>query len=61
MNQNVIEILKSKSIKVPEHHVKPLIAQWEAFQQLKAHPMFVNLADQDIGVRNIPGGDKYEQ
>lgn len=58
MNQNIIEVLKIKGIKVPEHHVKPLLNQWEAFQQLKNNPKFTSLADQDIGVRNIPGGDR---
>lgn len=58
MSQNIIDVLENKGIRVPEHHVQLLIKQWEAFQQLKNNPNFTKLADQDIGLKNIPGGDR---
>lgn len=61
MSKNIIETLESKGIKVPEHHIPLLINQWKAFQQLKKNPNFTKLADQDIGLKNIPGGIEYEQ
>ncbi len=55
MNESIVKVLEKKGIQVPAHHVEPLMAQWEGYQQLKNSLDFAKLADNDIGLRHIPG------
>lgn len=56
MNQDIFRALKNKGINVPEQHYRPLLAQWQAFQQLKSNPALSKFADFDIGLKHVPGG-----
>ena len=58
MAENIIKALENKGIKVPEHHIQLLLAQWEAFQQLKKNPYLTQLADDDIDLKFVPGGNQ---
>lgn len=57
MSESVIESLEKKGIVVPEHHIKTLVAQWEAYQQLRSSPYLEKLAEYDIGLKHLPGGN----
>lgn len=57
MEQNIVQILKDKGINVPEHHVDMLANQWAAFEKMRATVDQEKLADYDIGLTHVPGGD----
>lgn len=57
MADQILKTLESKGIRVPEHHIQPLIAQWEAYQQMKKNADTVKHADYDIGLKHVPGGE----
>lgn len=57
MEQNIVQILKDKGIDVPEHHVEMLMNQWAAFEKMRATVDQAALADYDIGLTHVPGGD----
>jgi ribosomal protein L12E/L44/L45/RPP1/RPP2 len=56
--ENIIRTLENKGINVPEHHIQLLLAQWEAFQQIKNNPYLARLTDENIDLKYVPGGDK---
>ncbi|PLT35129.1 hypothetical protein [Bacillus sp. V5-8f] len=58
MAEDILKILESKNIVVPQHHIEPLLAQWQGYQQLKKNVDAVKHADYDIGLTHIPGGDR---
>lgn len=60
MSENIFGILEKKGIAVPEHHIQLLMAQWQAYEQLKSNPNLEKLADQDIGLTHVPGGLRNE-
>lgn len=57
MEQNIIKILKDKGIDVPEHHEEMLVNQWAVFEKMRATVDQEALADYDIGLTHVPGGD----
>ena len=57
MEQDVVKILKAKGIEVPEHHVDMLVNQWAVFEKMRATVDQETLADYDIGLTHVPGGD----
>lgn len=57
MEQDVVKILKAKGIEVPEHHVDMLVNQWAVFEKMRATVDQEALADYDIGLTHVPGGD----
>ncbi|QDI90381.1 hypothetical protein EPH95_03630 [Salicibibacter halophilus] len=59
MNPSIKEVLESKGITVAEEHLPVLQARWEAVELLKKETNDASLADFDIALRNIPGGDHY--
>ncbi|MCH6268040.1 hypothetical protein [Neobacillus citreus] len=60
MSERIIDHLKKKGIAVPEHHIQPLLAQWQAYEQLKSNPHLEKLADYNIGLKHVPGGNENE-
>ena len=57
MEQNILKILKDKGIDVPEHHEEMLVNQWTVFEKMRATVDQEALADYDIGLTHVPGGD----
>ncbi|MBZ5202012.1 hypothetical protein HU147_12355 [Planomicrobium chinense] len=57
MAQDILKTLEDRGIDVPEHHVDMLVNQWAAFQKLRATVNQEELADYDIGLTHVPGGD----
>lgn len=57
MAQNIVKILQDKGIDVPEHHVEMLENQWAVFEKMRATVDQESLADYDIGLTHVPGGD----
>ncbi|RFU65258.1 hypothetical protein [Peribacillus glennii] len=58
MENEIVKVLEGKNIKVPEHHIQPLMAQWQGYLQLKKNVDAVKHADFDIGLKHVPGGDR---
>ncbi|MFB4163279.1 hypothetical protein ACE1TI_05450 [Alteribacillus sp. JSM 102045] len=58
MEEHILRTLEDKGIMVPKNHVQPLLAQWEAFEQLKKNLDKAMCADYDIGLTHVPGGDQ---
>lgn len=58
MAQDILKVLEDKGIQVPEHHEEMLAGQWTAFQKLRATVDHSALADYDIGLTHVPGGDR---
>lgn len=57
MAQDILKTLEDRGIDVPRHHADMLINQWAAFQKLRATVNQEELADYDIGLTHVPGGD----
>ncbi|WP_240376951.1 hypothetical protein [Bacillus piscicola] len=60
MKAAIEEVLASKNIRVKEDHLPMLQTRWEGMQALKEATEQEKLADYDISLRNIPGGDHIE-
>lgn len=54
MTLSVKEVLAAKGISPKPETVEKLESKWAEIQELKGN---FKLADEDIAVRNIPGGD----
>lgn len=57
MAQDLVKALEERGIRVPEHHVDMLTGQWGAFEKLRTTVNQEELADYDIGLTHVPGGD----
>lgn len=60
MKLSVRERLEDQGISVKEDHISVLEKRWQAIEQMKAQTKDASLADYDISLRNIPGGDHIE-
>lgn len=54
MTLSVKEVLTAKGISPKPETLEKLESKWAEIQELKGN---LKLADEDIAVRNIPGGD----
>ena len=54
MTLSVKEVLAAKGISQKPETLEKLESKWAEIQELKGN---LKLADEDIAVRNIPGGD----
>lgn len=61
MGFSVKDALATREIHPSPEHLEKLEAKWEEIQGLKKNLSVVALDDADIAVRNIPGGDHFEQ
>lgn len=55
----IFKVLKDRGIEVPDHHKEMLLGQWQAYSQLRERSELENLADDDIGLHHVPGGDRH--
>ncbi|KKB34318.1 hypothetical protein [Bacillus thermotolerans] len=60
MKLSVRERLEDQGISVKEDHISVLEKRWQAIEQMKVQTKDASLADYDISLRNIPGGDHIE-
>ncbi len=60
MKLSIQEKLEDKGITVKEGHLPLLQTRWDAIQALKKRIDSANLDDEDISLRNTPGGDHIE-
>lgn len=57
MNRTILETLENKGIRVPDHHVQPLLHQWGNYEKLKESTRKAKLADYDIGLNFLCEGE----
>lgn len=60
MAEQIKKTLEAKGIKVPPHHEKPLLNQWNLYLKMKSNPELAKFNVQDIGLVHIPGGERNE-
>ncbi|MGP6175316.1 hypothetical protein [Corynebacterium sp. A21] len=60
MSLFVKELLNSKNIHPSAEELKVLSARWEMLQRQRGDLAGINLADADIALKNIAGGDHLE-
>ncbi|MFD1862000.1 hypothetical protein [Planococcus chinensis] len=58
MEPEIVKVLKAKGIDVPAHHVDMLVNQWAVFEKMRETVKQEALADYDIGLTHVPGGDR---
>jgi hypothetical protein len=58
MTQSIHQVLVEKGIQVPEHHIDLLNNQWKFINKLRDNLDQSPLADYDIGLTHVPGGDR---
>lgn len=61
MSRYVEEVLRSKNIHPTDPELESLAAKWQALQRQRGTLAGITLADADIALRCIPGGDHVEQ
>lgn len=57
MTPSIQSLLSAKGITPTAEHLEKLEAKWAELQELKHDYTTNGLADADIALRNIPGGD----